>query len=99
MKLKKIYLTILIVLFISNIFTKIKINATANNENTEEKEYCTATLNDQFTDNTIIIVLSNKESLKLKEYQPIDFCDINCTQLEELTKHTTEIVKNKFQHR
>ena len=95
MKLKKIYLTILIVLFISNIFTKIKINATANNENTEEKEYCTATLNDQFTDNTIIIVLSNKESLKLKEYQPIDFCDINCTQLEELTKHTTEIVKKQ----
>ena len=95
MKLKKIYLTILIVLFISNIFTKIKINATTNNENTEEKVYCTATINDQFTDNTIIIALSNKESLKLKEYQPIDFCDINCTQLEELTKYTTKIVKKQ----
>ena len=37
-----------------------------------EKDYCTATVEDEFDDNEIIITLKNEESLKCKNYYNVE---------------------------
>ena len=62
----------------------------------EEKVYCTATVNEKFSDQSIIVTLSNAESLLFKDYVANDFYDINCVEIEDLTEFSTEIVREQL---
>lgn len=53
----------------------------------EEKIICDATLDDDFADNQVLILLNNKKSLELKEYTPTDFPEI--TDLEAVVDYST----------
>lgn len=71
------------------------MNAFAS-EYIEEKVYCTATVNEKFSDQSIIVTLSNAESLLFKDYVANDFYDINCVEIEDLTEFSTEIVREQL---
>ena len=58
----------------------------------EEKIYCTATLEDEFVDNHIMVVITNIASLtyKDKNYTPKDFPEIQCTEVNDLTSSSLD---------
>ena len=62
----------------------------------EEKAYCNATLEDDFADDRVVVVLSNKASTSLRTYTTADFEGIGCTKVQNLTQHTTELVNAKL---
>ena len=52
------------------------VNALMINDDTslmEEKSYCSATIEDEFSQDRIIVVLTNEASLQLKHYDQSDF--------------------------
>ena len=57
-----------------------------------EKVYCKATLDDEFTDDTVLIVLTNEASLEYvyHDYTPADFAEIGCVEVQDLSSATTE---------
>lgn len=57
-----------------------------------EKVYCKATLKDNFTDDTILIALTNEVSLEsvYHDYTPADFAEIGCVEVQDLSSATTE---------
>ena len=59
---------------------------------TEQKVLCTATLEDDFADNRILIVLNNATSLSLKNYSVSDFPEISCSGVKNLTQAATDLV-------
>lgn len=59
----------------------------------EEKVTCTATLDDEFADNCVLVVFNNKTSLEFKAYTANDFAEIGCKSVKDLTAPMTEKVK------
>lgn len=59
----------------------------------EEKKYCTATLDNNFTDDVILVTINNISSLKLKNYTVEDFPEISCLYVNDLSKDDAEKVK------
>jgi len=89
--LKIIYVCLLINLAI---ISTLNIRANEIN-NIDVKEYCTATINDSFSENEVCIILSNNESKKLKSYTTDDFLtneisDIGISEIKELTECSTQ---------
>ncbi len=57
------------------------VSATSN---AERKIYSTYTMEDDFDDDTLIVVINNKESTKGRTYTTKDFANINCKEVEDL---------------
>lgn len=74
-----------IVLILSIIITSIVLHTPAENL---EKRYCSATLDDNFTDNEILIVIM--PFANFHSYSISSFSDIGCTQIEELSYNIIE---------
>ena len=57
-----------------------------------EKVYCDASLNDNFADDMILVVLTNEASLETvdHDYTPADFSEIGCAEVQDLSSATTE---------
>lgn len=66
------------------------------NSNVEQKVYCNATLEDDFVDDSVMIVLTNDVSLQLKEYSVSDFNEVDCKSVINLTETTSNIVAAKL---
>lgn len=62
----------------------------------EEKTISTATLEDDFADDRIIVVLSNVASTSLRSYTTADFSEFGCSEVNNLTQYTTELVNAKL---
>ncbi len=93
-KIKK-QIIIILCFFILSIFCfGVKVNAYSID--IEEKTYCTATIEDDYVDDSIIITLSNAESLLFKDYTINDFADIDCIAIDDLTEYTTDIVQEQL---
>lgn len=60
----------------------------------EDKIYCNATINDNFDDRTIQVVLSQDLTNKDKIYTSNDFLEINCINVEELTGDLINKIRN-----
>lgn len=83
MKIKKLLTSILVlVVVLLGVFSS---NITKAEEISEEKVYCNATIDDNFTDNEVLVVLTNEESLEFNEYTINDFSEINCVAIDDLT--------------
>ena len=54
-------------------------------------------VDDDFADNRVIVVLKNGKSLKFKEYKITDFSGLGCKKVNDLTSHTGEIIKKKIE--
>ncbi len=83
MRIKKLLTSILVlaVVFLG-VFSS---NITKAEEISEEKVYCNATIDDNFTDNEVLEVLTNEESLEFNEYTINSFSEINCVSIDDLT--------------
>ena len=75
---------------ITNLYAK-----TYENSDTivEEKTY-NGTIEDNFSDDKIIIVLSKEETNKYKDYTISDFPEIDCQSVIDLTSNYNELLKN-----
>ena len=52
------------------------------------KIFCDATLEDDFVDDHVILILNNETSLQFHQYDADDFPEIDCIQVTDLTKYT-----------
>ena len=50
-----------------------------------EKVYCEASLEDDFTDDAVMIVLTNEASLEFVDYTLEDFREIGCVEIQDLS--------------
>ena len=62
----------------------------------EEKIYSKATLEDDFADDRVLVVLNNAASLKLKTYTAADFPEISCASVSDLSTATKARVSAKL---
>ena len=87
MRIKKLLTSILVLaVVLLGVFSK---NITKAEEIKEEKIFSNATIEDDFVDNTIIVILTNEESLKFKKYDVDDFPNIDCVDIVDMTEDTT----------
>ncbi|MBQ7275991.1 MAG: S8 family serine peptidase [Bacilli bacterium] len=70
----------LVALFVSFVF--VKVHGTSAKE---EKYYCNATIDDSFSNDSVLVILNKEASYRLKEYDENDFSDINCEKVINLT--------------
>lgn len=68
----------------------------AENDFSEEKSYCTATFEDDFADNRVLVALNKTATMKYKRYTTEDFAEIGCISVEDMTGTTGEIVKQQI---
>jgi len=61
--------------------------------NTEEKVFCTATLEDNFADDQVIVIMKNTTSLEFNEYSAVDFPEISCSNVVNLMPSVTRIAE------
>ena len=52
----------------------------------EEKVYCNATIEDDFAENRVMVVLSHEASLKFDTYGAADFSEINCAAVRDMSQ-------------
>lgn len=59
----------------------------------EEKLYSTATIDDNFTDDKVMVILSNAASLASQDYNAFSFSEINCKKVTNYSQSTVDQVK------
>lgn len=59
----------------------------------EAKVYSKATLDDQFADDGVLVVLSNKASLQFQEFESSDFSDIGCLAVTDYSSAFGEKIR------
>ena len=70
------------------------LNAYAkNNPMLEEKIFSTATLDDEFAEDRVLIVMSNQASLQFNQYDEEDFDEIDCKIASNLSSSTEATLK------
>lgn len=63
--------------------------------NREQKKICHATIDDNFEDDSVIVIFNNDTSLKLNDYDKSDFSDIGARKVDDITSYTVEEIKDK----
>lgn len=61
----------------------------------EEKVYSEATLDDDFADNRILVVLKNGASLDFKNHDALDFSDIGCKSVRSMSTGREATIKSE----
>ena len=87
---------ILIAHLLSGNCTEYKIHAGNSVIDTavdEEKVLCTATMEDAFADNRVMVVMSNKTSRQFNRYNAEDFSEIDCVSVSDLSTATEAKLK------
>jgi len=62
----------------------------------DEKIKCDATINDDFADDSVIVIMSKEVTFKFEEYSNNYFEITNITDLRKLTNETSKIVENQL---
>ncbi|MCH5164049.1 MAG: S8 family serine peptidase [Clostridiales bacterium] len=65
-------------------------------EQVEEKIFCKATLQDDFVDDAVIVVLNQNASFEFIDYVPEDFAEVNCEVIDDLTGYSTKVIKKYY---
>ena len=87
--MKKSLLVFLSVIVIVIFFGPAKLKA---NSDGFEKVYCEATIEDEFIDNQILVVVGKEKSLNYYDFKNSDFINIGCINIEDLTASRKEEV-------
>lgn len=88
-----IFSTMIFALSINNVYAKIPDNY---DNVVEEKKYYNGTIDDDFSSDKIIVILSKKETNKYKNYTISDFPEIDCKSVIDLTSSSNELLKMKI---
>ena len=59
-----------------------------------DKEYCYATIEDNFADDKVLVVLKTKDSLEFNDYGIEDLSDVDCKSVRLLFPKSDRIIKN-----
>ncbi len=59
----------------------------------DNKIYSKVNIDDNFVEDSIMIVLNKEETFKFKEYSPVDFPDIGCVNVVNIMQNTEKLVK------
>lgn len=62
----------------------------------ETKQLCNATIDDDFSDNRVIVAFNNDSSLELKNYTLDDFPEIGIKNIYDLSSYKVNEIKEKF---
>lgn len=62
----------------------------------EPKSFSTATLENDFADDRVLVVLNNKASLKFKSYSVSDFAEVKCAAVRDLSTGKKKQVETKM---
>ena len=65
----------------------------------EQKVYCSATMNDAFADDSILVVLNNEASLEYLETEKVDFPEVKYKRVRELTGASRKRIKSIIEER
>ncbi|MGD9901715.1 MAG: S8 family serine peptidase [Spirochaetales bacterium] len=65
----------------------------------DKKVFYQGTVEDDFADDKVIIVLNEEETHKFKTYAPEDFPEIDCIAIEDLTRYTIDFVEQEIRDR
>ena len=63
----------------------------------EEKIYNVATLEDEFADNKVVVVLNKEASMNFKTYTPEDFPEAFISRVDDSTRLTMELVRKQLE--
>lgn len=74
-------------------FPIVELNVFAEQTTDSEKVYSSATLNDKFADDTVLVVFNEQASYSMKNYGKEDFSSIGCIKIQNLTQEVTTIVQ------
>lgn len=70
----------------------------ADAEPKEDKIICTATIEDEFTDDKVAVVIKNEYSLKFKKYKVSDFANVGCINVRDLSTEAAENIQEHQGH-
>jgi len=71
----------------------------SENDNLERVERSQYNIEDNFSNDIVLVVITNAASLKCRTYGVDDFCDIGCISVEDLTQHTrSKVVQQMSQN-
>ena len=87
--MKKTLLVLLSVIVLVIFFGPVKLRA---NSDGFEKVYCKATIEDEFIDNQILVVVGKEKSLNYYDFKNSDFIEVGCINIEDLTASRKEEV-------
>lgn len=66
---------------------------------TEQKQICTATIDAEFADDSVLVMFNNDTSLNLDEYDKYDFTSINAQSVKDITKYKKSSIKNDINNK
>lgn len=95
--MKKIFCELVCIVFFANLFLSngvIDGVCAENNVFVEEEIISNVTLEDEFADNRVMVVMSNEVSLQFNQYDAGDFSEINCNRVSNLSTATEAKVKS-----
>jgi len=95
--LKQLMIIILIMQFVG--FSTTNVNAQVNNNEIEEKLSCLATLEDNFSDNRVLVALKTEVSKGLKSYSKEDFSEVSCVSVKSLTDYDAKRKQQELEKR
>ena len=84
-----------IIIIVSSTFKNVYANEYKEEDKiVEEKKYFKGSVDDEFSDDKILVVLSREETKKYKNYSVNDFPEIDCKSITDLTNDIVNIAKN-----
>ena len=93
--MKKRFLLVIVMFLLFTLSNFVSVRATT----VEEKVYSTATIEDEFSDERVIVILNEKTSQTFKEYKISDFSEIKCKDIKVLNSAMREKLKKQLQNR
>ena len=97
-RIEMLFMLIIMICSITCVFRCIENNSyVVKAENFEEKVYPSIKYDDNFADDTVIIVLDKEETFKFKEYSEKDFQEIGCIFAMNLMENTEKLVKKQLE--
>ena len=84
----KVLSAILVLCLIGHSFILSAVAEEATIETDEQKIYSNATIEQDFSDRRVIVVMNNEASLELNDYTVEDFSEINCKEIQDFSSAT-----------
>ena len=68
-----------------------------NDYDDEQLVICNVSIDDEFNDNGICVVMKHKVSLEFNTYTPNDFKEIDCVYVDDITEGVAKVVKMQIE--
>lgn len=97
---KTIFISLLVFLLFSTVVFLGQVKAmnayATDNKKVESKIYSNASMDDNFAEDSLLVVLSKHATYSFKTYTENDFSEFDCYEVVDLTKYTSELEKNNL---